>query len=236
MAFDDGRWSGLRVIYSRSAVQPLPVVPPALQDALLSSWICRHAAFYGVGVTQMLGHCRVNTRFPRHLGLALAAVDQGRLGEIFRCGPEVIGKMTQSRNGRPAQGPIATVRPMQVCGHCARRHQAAESTRGARLRSWMEGWRISCPACGARLEDVRFMDLLTKVDAAESLLVRTTDHARRGELLIDNGLRGLGGTGAPLIELMRPDYWAERLPGAAGRGAQRLPGTRGGLCASPLGR
>jgi hypothetical protein len=191
------------MIHNRSASRPLPVVLPALQDELLSSWIRRHAAFYGVGVSRMLRHCRLDVPLPRQLDLALSTRDQHRLGDIFRCGAAVIRGMTRSRNGKAPEGPIATVRPMQVCSSCARRHRAAEITRGARLRSWMEGWRMSCPVCGTRLDDARPMDMLTKVDAANPLLVRTAVHARVGERLIDRTIRKSGGAGLPLIELMR---------------------------------
>ena len=191
------------MIDNRSAARPLPVVLPALQDELLLSWIRRHAAFYGVGVNPILRHCRLDVSLPRQLDLALTTCDQHRLGDIFRCGAAVIRGMTQARNGKTPEGPIATVRPMQVCNRCASRHRAADITRGARLRSWMEGWRMSCPVCGTRLEDARPMDMLTKVDVDDPLLARTAVHARMGERLIDGTIRKPGGAGLPLIELMR---------------------------------
>jgi TniQ len=202
-------------------VRPLPVILPPLRDELLSSWIGRHAAFYGVGVSRMLRHCLLDARSVRHLDLHLVSGDQQRLGEIFRCGASIIRKMTQSRNGRQTEGPIATVRPMQVCRRCVRHHQSEDITHGARLRSWMEGWRVSCPVCETRLEDARPMDLLIRVDASDPLLVRTAGRARLGEMLIDNGVRKAGRCGASLVELMR----ILMLPRAAGprnRGLQTV--------------
>lgn len=203
MAAGRRSWVGLRVISTRSVQRPLPVILPALPDELLSSWIRRHALYYGVGERPMLRHCILDAPSLRHLDLDLSVDDQHRLGDVFRCGARAVRKMTQSRNGRRPQGPIATVSPMQVCRQCAARHRAAEITRGARLRSWMEGWRISCPVCGARLENARPMDLLMSVDEAEPLLVSAAEHARRGELLIDTGLRKPGQAAVFLIELMR---------------------------------
>jgi len=41
----------------RAALRPLPVVLPALRDELLSSWLSRHAVFYGVYGGQLLRRC-----------------------------------------------------------------------------------------------------------------------------------------------------------------------------------
>jgi hypothetical protein len=191
------------MIFGPPAVRAFPVILPALSDELLSSWLRRHAGFYGVGEGRILRHCLLDVPTFRHLDLGLAVRDQHRLGDVLRCGALAIRRMTQSRNGKLPMGPVATVRPMQVCKQCVGRHGAAAVTRGARLRSWMEGWRISCPVCGARLHDARPTDLATNVDATEPLLIRTAAQARNGELLIDNGVRHSGRAGTPLIELMR---------------------------------
>jgi hypothetical protein len=191
------------MIFGPPAVRAFPVILPALSDELLSSWLRRHAEFYRVGEGRILRHCLLDVPTFRHLDLGLAVRDQHRLGDVLRCGALAIRRMTQSRNGKVPMGPVATVRPMQVCKQCVGRHGATAVTRGARLRSWMEGWRISCPVCGARLDDARPTDLATSVDATEPLLVRTVAHARNGELLIDKGVRHSGRAGTPLIELMR---------------------------------
>ena len=52
-------------------------------------------------------------------------------------------------------------------------------TRGARLRSWMEGWRITCPICGAALEDFRLYTRLFRADPADALLVRIEEQCPR---------------------------------------------------------
>jgi hypothetical protein len=191
------------MIFGPPVVRAFPVILPALSDELLSSWLRRHAAFYGVGERRILRYCLVDVPSFRHLDLRLAVRDQNRLGDVLRCGALAVRRMTQSRNGKFPMGPVATVRPMQVCKQCIGRHGATAVTRGARLRSWMEGWRISCPVCGARLDDARPTDLATSVDATEPLLIRTEAHARNGELLIDKGVRHTGQVGTPVIELMR---------------------------------
>lgn len=204
------------MIVSCGAIRPLPVVLPALPNELLSSWLRRHADFYRVSGRIMLRHSLPDASSLRELDLSLTDCDQNRLGEMLRCDPLAIRNMTHLPKGKRPAGLIATVKPMQICRRCARRHQAAEITHGARLRSWMEGWRLSCPVCGARLEDARALDLLTKVDAAEPLLVRVADRAGTGERIMGKGMYKPAQWAASLIELMRI-LLLPRLPGSTGR-------------------
>lgn len=183
-------------------VRQLPVVLPPLVDELLSSWVSRHASFYGVGGGQLLRHCSLEARSLRELDLSLTSHDQRRLAYVFRCDTGAIRRMTQSRGRRHPTGLIATIRPMQVCQRCVTRHQAAPVTSGVRLRSWMEGWRIRCPVCGAALEDARPLDMLRRVDAVHPLLVEVAEHARRGEAMLTRATR-LGRAGRPVVALMR---------------------------------
>src|SRR5215472_8371990 len=62
----------IRMTAGRAALRPLPVVLPALRDELLSSWLSRHAVFYGVYGGQLLRRCGVNAPSPRHLDLCLS--------------------------------------------------------------------------------------------------------------------------------------------------------------------
>lgn len=97
------------VIFGPPVVRAFPVILPALSDELLSSWLRRHAAFYGVGEGQILRHCLLDVPTFRHLDLGLAVRDQHRLGNVLRCGALAIRRMTQSRNGKLPMGPVATV-------------------------------------------------------------------------------------------------------------------------------
>src|SRR5689334_162376 len=49
----------------------------------------------------------------------------------------------------------------------------------------MEGWRITCPVCGAALEDFRLYTRLFRADPDDALLVRIEDDARNGERIMD---------------------------------------------------
>src|SRR5215469_7762070 len=193
----------IRMTAGRAALRPLPVVLPALRDELLSSWLSRHAVFYGVYGGQLLRRCGVNAPSLRHLDLCLSRNNVHRLAATFRCDPTTIRRMTQLPSGRRPDGLIATVRLMQFCGRCIVRHRAVEVTRGARLRSWMEGWRLSCPVCGGRLKDARPIDVLTKVDADDPFLASVADLARRGERLVDAVIGKAGPAGVLITALLR---------------------------------
>jgi hypothetical protein len=179
-----------------------PVILPALPDELLSSWLHRHAGLYGISSRRLLRHVEVDAVSLRSLDLELTAYDQHRLAHAFRSDARVIRQMMQLRGRSRPSGLIATDRPMQTCRRCIGRHQAQPELRGARLRSWMEGWRISCPVCSAPMEDCRALNLLARVDAADPLLVAVAEHAAEGELIVDHAVRceRLGG---PIITLMR---------------------------------
>jgi TniQ len=180
----------VRMNVMRPRVRPLPVVLPPLRDELLSSWVRRHAAFYNIGVARMLRHCLIDAVTPRTLDLTLTRHHQLRLAETLRCDPQSIARMTQWRISRyrPNVRPhalIATVRPAQICRRCFQQHKATAVTLGARLRSWMEGWRLHCPVCGFDLEDVRAKPPVTGTDSTIPFIARMAHHARRGETLVD---------------------------------------------------
>jgi hypothetical protein len=183
-------------------VRPLPVILPSLRDELLSSWICRHAAFYCVSSGHMLQRCRVEV-LPGRVDLALAPRDRLRIAELFRCDPRSISRMTHSRRDATYRRLIATMRTPQRCRRCHHGHRAHELTRGARLRSWTEGWRLGCPVCGSDLEDVGRGPASVEVNDTSWFAARVRAHARRGEALLDRTVGRRGRLGAQLIELLR---------------------------------
>jgi hypothetical protein len=69
------------------------------------------------------------------------------------------------------------------------------------MRSWMEGWRLRCPSCGAGVEDARPMNRLERANPADPLLVRVADDAFEGERIITQGVRHQAN--GPLTTLMR---------------------------------
>ena len=183
-------------------LRPLPVVLPPLANELLSSWIDRHAAFFGVTGLRLLRHCHIEVNSVRDLDLKLTRRDVGTLAEVLRCSPHLIRNMTQTHGGRVRSRLVAITRPLQICLPCSRRHDANPVTRGARLRSWMEGWRVSCPICGTTLEDFRLYTRLFRADPADPLLVSIEGSARDGEQIMDRAFRRRGAGSAHAV-LMR---------------------------------
>lgn len=190
------------MISHAASLRPLPVVLSPLADELLSSWLKRHARFYGVSGGRLLRHCALEAASLRDLDLKLTRHDQCRLADLFRYDPRVIRKMTQSPGRADPTGLIATIRLMQVCRRCISRHRGESVTRGAQLRSWMEGWRIRCPVCGTAMEDARPLNSLTRTDPDNPLLKRVAEHAREGESMMTRAVR-LGRCDNPVVGLMR---------------------------------
>ena len=177
----------------RLPIRPLPVILPPLADELLSSWINRHAAFVGVSGVRLLRHYHIEVASVRDLDLGLSRRHATLLADVLRCSPHLIRNMTQSRGGRVRSRLVAIGQPTQICRPCAHRHAADALTRGTRLRSWMEGWRIACPICGAALEDFRLLTRLLRADPADPLLQRIEIDARRGERVVDRMSRRQNG-------------------------------------------
>ena len=104
--------------------------------------------------------------------------------------------------GRQVRSRLVSIgQPPQICRPCAHRHAANVLTRGTRLRSWMEGWRLTCPICGAALEDFRLYTRLFRADPSDALLMKIERNARDGERVMDRASRrrGAGSTHAALM-------------------------------------
>ena len=133
--------------------KPLPVVLKAARDELLSSWLARHARFYGVTGPFFakwlgLGDIRLSTLDHR---LVLGQV--ARLAEKFRCDPAALIDMTHidKRDGG-VSNLICRGRRPQICHPCADRF-AQDGAEGAIPKYWSEAWRITCPVCGGAFTD-----------------------------------------------------------------------------------
>ncbi len=191
----------VRVRPYRQAIRPLPVILPPLVDELLSSWINRHAAFLGVSGGRLLRHYTIEVPSVRDLDLSLSRRHAALLADVLRCSPHLIRNMTQSRGGRVRSRLVAVRQPSQICRACAHHHAINVVTHGTRLRSWMEGWRITCPICGAALEDFRLYARLFRADPSDALLVRVERSAREGEQIMDREVQAAWGCFRP----RRPD-------------------------------
>jgi TniQ len=184
------------------AHRPLPVVLRPVTDELLSSWLVRHAAYYGVTASFFAQWLVLGTRNLSALDHRLGLAQVARLSEKLRCDPVTLIAMTfVDAPGRSAEL-ICRGRAPQICRTCADRH-AREGAHGAIPKHWRKAWRISCPACGTPLSDTN-----ERPDASETL--RDTSpfghlwsEALAGEVIIERFLRGDSSFERSPIALMR---------------------------------
>jgi hypothetical protein len=175
--------------------KPLPVVLKSARDELLSSWLARHARFYGITgrfFAKWLGLGDVGlSAFDYRLGLEQVA----QLTEKFRCDPVTLIGMTQID---PLDGQVCRLisrgKPPQICYRCADRF-AQDGAEGAVPKHWSKAWRITCPACGLAftdtnehrgsratlLETTPFEDLWSEAVAGEEIVERYLAHEKPAE-------------------------------------------------------
>ncbi len=152
----------------------LPVRLSPYCDELLSSWICRHAAFYAVPPLVMLRHCLPEASSLRAADLELTGDQEIRLANMFATEPAVVRRMTFTNVAKSSRRLIAA-RPMQFCKTCSQEHTEPSSI----LRSQLLGWRITCPLCGSQLRDAGKLEL-------PSPFQQYRGAALRGEKLLDD--------------------------------------------------
>lgn len=128
----------------------LPVVLPPLTDELLSSWICRHAVFYGVPPVTMLRHCLADASAMRAIDLRLTAEQAARIAHMFRTDASVIRQMSFA-NLSPESHRWIAAKSMQFCANCS--CQANSNGPEPVRRSQLLGWRLTCVQCGSPLID-----------------------------------------------------------------------------------
>ncbi len=171
------------------AHRPLPVVLRPVEDELLSSWLARHAAYYGVtgpffAKWLMPGTSNLSV-LDHRLGLAQVA----RLSEKLRRDPSALIAMTFIDAPAGSCELICRNRAPQICRPCADRH-AREGASGAVPKHWRKAWRVTCPACGAPLSDTN-----ERPDNGETLrdtspFSRVWKEALAGEAIIERFFHG----------------------------------------------
>lgn len=178
----------------------LPVTLPPAPDELLSSWISRHAAFYGVTPQTMLHHCLPEAASLRVVDLHLSNDQSRRIAKMFSMDAKTVQGMTFEKATKHVHRFIAKG-PIQSCARCTQSTHGPVPIR----RSQMHGWRITCPICGDALRDG------TSPEYCKAL-ASYRDAALQGEkLLHDEAERGLQTWGSPLAfaraVLMRRILW-----------------------------
>lgn len=195
---------------------PLPVTLPPLRGEVLSSWISRHADFYGVMPLAMLRHGLPEATSLGTIDLSLTNAQANRIAGMFGVSAKVVRSLSFANAPKSARRFIAKS-PMQHCARCT--HSGGGSL--LVLRSELQGWRITCPHCGEPYHDKTTRD-------GDRTLAPYRAAARRGETLLNNHAeRGVETWLAPLeiarLLLMRRipwppprdgDLWRYRLLGA----------------------
>lgn len=182
--------------------KPLPVVLKPVLDELLSSWLERHATYYGVtgrffANWLMLGTSNLST-LDHRLGLLQVA----RLSEKLRCDPIALVGMTFVDKLEQSSVIICRGRVPQICRPCADRY-TQENASEAVSKHWRKAWRVTCPVCGSPLSDT-----IEHRDNRESLrdtspFGRLWSEALAGEEIIERFLGGDDSFEYSPITLMR---------------------------------
>ena len=131
-------------------VRPFPVVLRARPDELLSSWLTRHAAYYGVTRRRLLDHVGILSPSVEALDREITLGQQIMLAGYFRRQPFEIAAMSYETVRSNMRALTRASAPQQSCQACAEKAERADA-KGAIGKSWMQGWRITCRVCGARL-------------------------------------------------------------------------------------
>ena len=169
--------------------RPLPVVLPPARDELLSSWLRRHVAFYGVTEPMFASWLRLGTNNLRSLDGRLGLGQVARIVEKFRCDPRAVLEMTHAPLPAEFAPLVRSSRPSQFCRSCWDQHLAADA-QGVVMKSWREGWRVTCPVCDSPLSEGDRPRRSDDTVRDTSPFSKDWDAARKGEDIVNRHLRG----------------------------------------------
>lgn len=127
----------------------LPVVLTSAPDEALSSWIGRHAAFYGLSRAAMHRHCAPDAPSLQGLDRALTPTQEDRLAYLFRRDRVDLRRMTHADLSSDLIGRLVSRGVDHRCEACTQL-LADEGCAGAVPRAWFHTWRITCARCGSR--------------------------------------------------------------------------------------
>jgi len=169
-------------------MQPLPVILKPVPDELLSSWLSRHAAFYGLAPLGLLRKLLPDASFQniRAVDLRLTETAAERLSNCLRCSPAEIRRMTHSDLANEAKWLVSQT-PIQLCHSCSSQSRGPHA-QCVCLRHSYRGWRITCPLCGSKLSPPPECDELRHEGANLSLPTDAWREACEGERLLDRFL------------------------------------------------
>ena len=171
------------------AERPLPVVVKPASDELLSSWLRRHAAFYGLTEPMFASWLCLGTKNLRSLDNRLSLGAITRIVEKFRCDPKAIIEMTHASLPAEAAPLVRAGKQNQFCCPYWERHLAGDVA-SVVLKSWQEGWRITCPVCGSPLSEGERPRRGAETVRDTSPFLKIWEDAREGENMVNQCLNG----------------------------------------------
>ncbi len=114
------------------------------------------------------------------LDLTMTFAQAIAMSGFVRQPPYAIIGMTQTKLSADCQTLVRVRHPQQSCRSCAPQLKR-DAAAGAVLKSWMQGWRVTCRACGGFITDV-----WSDVDSAgPTACGRFEDNARAGEEIVE---------------------------------------------------
>ena len=132
----------------------LPLIAPPSADELLSSWLTRIAQDYYIPPHGLLNHMGLSSPSVERLDLTLTFAQAIAISGFVRQPPDAIIGMTHARLPVDCQSLVWVKYPQQSCRSCASQLKRNGAT-GAVLKSWMQGWRVTCRACGGAMPRTR---------------------------------------------------------------------------------
>ncbi|MGD0187500.1 MAG: TniQ family protein [Roseiarcus sp.] len=178
----------------------LPLVTPPRGDELLSSWLTRIAQDYYVTPRGLLTHMGLSSPSVERLDLTLTFTQAMTLSGFVRLPPDAIFRMTHARLPSDCRSLVRVRHPQQSCRRCGSQFKR-DGAAGAVLKSWVQGWRITCRVCGGAISDV-----WSDVDrAGTATLGRLEEEAAAGEAIAEayaNGSRTFPVSPATMMRLL----------------------------------
>jgi len=168
--------------------KPLPVILKPVPDEQLSSWLSRHATFYGMPPIEFFRRLTENSAIPniRAVDKGLTDADATKLGSFLHCDQSQIQRMTHSDLANGARW-FLSQKPIQTCNPC-RLRPLDLNAREASPRYSYRGWRITCPLCSSKLSALPVGDDAQQDGADPHPPAAAWDEAHEGERRLDQFL------------------------------------------------
>jgi hypothetical protein len=133
---------------------PLPEIPLAENDEILSSWLSRSAALYRARPEALLEQVGLTELSPAILERQGTPADLDRLSAAMYSSPQAIRRMSFAGQPREALELVAHRAPLWTCRQCAEEF-ISRGLAQIRLRQWFIAVASICRRCGGRLTQTR---------------------------------------------------------------------------------